>query len=252
MPEGPMSEGLGVNDLFAGYKPGFPILHGVSIWAPPGSVVSLIGPNGAGKSTLIKAVAGLTRIEGGRIALNGKEITNIRPDRLADHSVAYVPQTENIFASLTIEQNLTLSSQRLRSDRTHAKTAMYGLFPALGEKRSKKAGTLSGGQRQMLAIAMALIVRPQLVLMDEPTAGLSPKAAQDVLSLIGDIARDGMTVVLVEQNAKAALKISDFGYVLAEGRVHHEGKGRDLLDDPVVGEIYLGARRRPADSGKAA
>ena len=163
---------------------------------------------------------------------------------MADHGVAYVPQTDNIFRTLTVEQNLVLAAQRITGDRTGAVKKMFGLFPPLEEFRSLRAGGLSGGQRQMLAIAMALIASPRLVLMDEPTAGLAPKVAQEVLQLIRDIAADDVSVLLVEQNAKAALRISDRAYVLAEGRNQYEGTGADLLDDPVIGKIYLGAWRR--------
>lgn len=235
---------LVIDGLVAGYKPGLPIIHGVSATVGNGEIVTLIGPNGAGKSTLIKAIAGLVHVESGSVALGGQAITGIQPDRMADHGIAYVPQTANIFQSLTIEQNLILAAQRIKGNRPAAIAAMFDLFAPLAERRSIKAGGLSGGQRQMLAIAMALIAAPGLVLMDEPTAGLAPKAAGEVLDLVRKIAADGVSILLVEQNAKAALAISDRGIVLAEGRVQHEGAGRDLLNDPVVGEIYLGARRK--------
>jgi ABC-type branched-subunit amino acid transport system ATPase component len=235
---------LAIDDVTAGYKPGFPILHGVSAEIGAGEIVTLIGPNGAGKSTLVKAIAGFVHVESGSITLDGATITGISPDRMADHGVAYVPQTDNIFRTLSVEQNLVLAAQRITGDRAGAVTKMFGLFPPLAEFRSLRAGGLSGGQRQMLAIAMALIAAPRLVLMDEPTAGLSPKVAQDVLKLIRDIASNDVSVLLVEQNAKAALRISDRAYVLAEGRNQHEGTGAALLDDPLIGEIYLGAWRR--------
>ena len=237
---------LSIRDLVAGYKPGFPILHGVSMDVCVSEVVTLIGPNGAGKSTLVKAVAGLVEVEGGTVTLDGKLITSIRADRLAAHSVAYVPQTANIFQKLTIEQNLVLSARRMAGDRVAAVARMFELFEPLEERRSIRAGGLSGGQRQMLAIAMALVISPILILMDEPTAGLAPKAAQEVLALIRSITANGVSVLLVEQNAKAALAISDRGYVLAEGQLQHEGTGKKLLHDPRIGEIYLGTRRRAA------
>lgn len=233
-----------IDHVTAGYKPGFPILHGVSASVGVGEIVTLIGPNGAGKSTLVKAIAGFLRLDSGTIVLDGNNIAGISPDRLAEHGVAYVPQTDNIFRTLGVEQNLVLSAQRISGDRSKAVAAMFDLFPALRDHRNLRAGGLSGGQRQMLAIAMALIANPQLVLMDEPTAGLSPKVAQEVLQLIRTIASNSVSVLLVEQNAKAALRISDRAYVLAEGTNQHEGRGADLLDDPVIGEIYLGAWRR--------
>lgn len=235
---------LQIDQVTAGYKPGFPILHGVSASVGTGEIVTLIGPNGAGKSTLVKAVAGFVDVDSGSIRLDGRDITGVSPDRMADHGVAYVPQTDNIFRTLGVEQNLVLAAQRIERDRRQAVDAMFDLFPPLREHKGLRAGGLSGGQRQMLAIAMALIAGPQLVLMDEPTAGLSPKVAQEVLQLIRTIAADDVSVLLVEQNAKAALRISDRAYVLAEGRNQHEGTGADLLDDPVIGEIYLGAWRR--------
>ncbi len=239
-----MSEGrLEIEGLVAGYVRGLPIVFDLSLHATAGEVVTVIGPNGAGKSTLIKAIAGLLPIESGSIRFAGRSLVGIRADRLAQHAVSYVPQTANVFQQLSVEQNLVLSAQRLPGERAGRIAAMYELFPVLADKRRRKAGTLSGGQRQMLAIAMALVARPRLVLMDEPTAGLSPKAAQAVFALIRSIAADGVCVLLVEQNARAALAISERAYVLAEGRNQLDGPAHELLHDPVVGEIYLGARR---------
>jgi len=235
---------LVVRDLVAGYKRGFPIVHGVSLAVGAGEIVTLIGPNGAGKSTLVKAVAGLVTIEAGSVRLEGAEIAGIRPDRLAARAVAYVPQSANVFTTLSVEQNLVLAARRMAAGRAEARAAMFETFAPLAERRALRAGALSGGQRQMLAIAMALIASPRLLLMDEPTAGLAPKAAREALALVRAIAAGGVSVLLVEQNARAALRICDRGLVLAEGRVEHEGTGAALLDDPVVGEIYLGARRR--------
>ncbi len=235
---------LDINSVKAGYKPGLPILHDVSAQVGAGEIVTLIGPNGAGKSTLVKAVAGFVMIDEGVITLDKRPINGIRPDRMAKAGIAYVPQTDNIFRTLTVKQNLVLAAQRLAGDRPSAVLAMLELFPPLAEFQALRAGGLSGGQRQMLAIAMALIASPRLILMDEPTAGLSPKVAQDVLQLIQDTASKGVSILLVEQNAKAALAISSRAYVLAEGRNQHEGTGLDLLNDPLIGEIYLGAWRR--------
>jgi len=234
---------LQVRGLIAGYVPGLPIVRDLSVHVGAGEIVTIIGPNGAGKSTLIKAIAGLVVIEGGAIRLAGSDITGVRPDQLADHGIAYVPQSANIFQTLTVQQNLVLASQRLAGSRDGRVEAMFDLFADLHERRGIRAGGLSGGQRQMLAIAMALVAEPTLVLMDEPTAGLSPRAAQEVLALIRSIAAEGVSVLLVEQNAKAALRISDRAYVLAEGRNQLQGAAADLLNDPLVGEIYLGVRR---------
>lgn len=232
-----------VDNLVAGYVPGLPIVRDLSIHVGVGEIVTIIGPNGAGKSTLIKAIAGLVIVESGEIRLGGASLIGIRPDQLADYRVAYVPQTANIFQTLSVLQNLVLASQRYSGDRNARIEAMFDLFPDLRERRPIRAGGLSGGQRQMLAIAMALVAEPTLILMDEPTAGLSPKIAQEVLKLIRTIAARGVSILLVEQNAKAALRISDRAYVLAEGRKQHHGVAADLLNDPLVGEIYLGMRR---------
>ena len=235
---------LQIESVTAGYKPGLPILHGVSATVGPGEIVTLIGPNGAGKSTLAKAVVGLVLVEGGEIFFEGQSLKRIRPDLIGQKGIAYVPQLDNIFRQLTVRQNLVLAAQRVTGDKPAAVDAMFNLFPMLGEFETLRAGGLSGGQRQMLAIAMALIADPRLVLMDEPTAGLSPKVAQEVLALIQETATRGVGVMLVEQNAKAALAISNRAYVLAEGRNQYEGTGKQLLVDPIIGEIYLGSWRR--------
>lgn len=237
---------LQVSDLVAGYKPGLPIVNDLAVYVDTGEIVTIIGPNGAGKSTLIKAVAGLIHIETGTIHLKGDEITRIKPHLIGTLGIAYVPQTANIFASLTVRENLALAARRCQGNSAERMAAMVDLFPALSERMTVRAGGLSGGQRQVLAIAMALIAEPDLILMDEPTAGLSPKAAEDVAAIIQSIAKRGVAILLVEQNAKLALRFSDRAYILADGRNQHEGAARALLDDPVVGEIYLGGKRRSA------
>jgi ABC-type branched-subunit amino acid transport system ATPase component len=233
---------LSVEGLVAGYRPGLPILRGVSVAVDPGEIVALIGPNGAGKSTLVKAVAGLARIEGGRVRLDGADITGTAPHRLASLGVAFVPQSANVFTTLTVAQNLGLAARRAPGDAGRAVAAMLERFPVLAERRAIRAGGLSGGQRQSLALAMALVAAPRLVLMDEPTAGLSPKAAQEALAMIRTIAAEGVSVLLVEQNARAALRLCHRGYVLAEGRVQRHGSGAAMLADPEIGAIYLGLR----------
>lgn len=233
---------LAVEALVAGYRPGLPILKGVSLQVGPGEIVALIGPNGAGKSTLVKAVAGLAVIEGGRVLLDGVPITGTRPDRLAAHGVAFVPQSANVFTTLTVAQNLRLAAGRVAGDRRAAVAAVLETFPVLAARPGQRAGGLSGGQRQSLALAMALVANPRLVLMDEPTAGLSPIAAQDALALVRQIAGQGVSVLIVEQNARAALRLCDRALVLADGRVAHQGTGEALLADPAIGAIYLGLR----------
>ena len=231
---------LKVERLTAGFVPDLPILRGVSMTVDRARITVIIGPNGAGKSTLIKAIAGLLQVSEGRVALDGQDITGLRPDQMAGHGMAYVPQTDNIFRSLTIRQNLELALARADGDGIEP---MLVRFPVLAEKLKDRAGTLSGGQRQVLAVAMALAASPRLILMDEPSAGLSPKATSEVLALTRQLADEGVTILLVEQNVKAALRLADHCYILAEGRNQVDGPAADLLTDPVVGEIYLGGRR---------
>jgi len=235
---------LDIRSVTAGYRPDFPILHDVSASVGSGEIVTLIGPNGAGKSTLIKAVANLVHVQTGDIILSGKSILKRRADQMSSLGMAYVPQLDNIFRTLTVKQNLVLAAERVSGDKLNAVRDMMSLFPQLSEFSSLRAGGLSGGQRQMLAIAMAMVAKPHLILMDEPTAGLSPKIVQEVLALIQETANTGVSILLVEQNAKAALAISNRAYVLAEGRNQYQGSGIELLNDPIVGEIYLGAWRR--------
>ncbi|MEM1428357.1 MAG: ABC transporter ATP-binding protein [Pseudomonadota bacterium] len=234
---------LTATEVTAGYVPDLPILRQVSMTARAGQITLIIGPNGAGKSTLIKAIAGLVSVTSGAIALGGADITGLRPDRLTTRGIAYVPQTDNVFRSLTIRQNLDLALRRAGADGPARLAALLAQFPALADKQRDKAGTLSGGQRQFLAIAMALATAPRLVLMDEPSAGLSPKAAQDVLEHARALTAGGVSILLVEQNVNQAMRLADHCYILAEGRNQLDGPAQDLLDDPVVGEIYLGGRR---------
>ena len=234
---------LDARGITAGYVPDLPILRDVSLRARAGQITLIIGPNGAGKSTLIKAVAGLVPISAGTVRFGGAAITGLRPDRLATHGIAYVPQNDNIFRSLTIRQNLDLALARAPVDAPAMRDTLFTQFPALAAKQKDKAGSLSGGQRQFLAIAMALAAAPRLILMDEPSAGLSPKAAQEVLEHARTLTASGVSILLVEQNVKQALRLADHCYILAEGRNQIDGTAQDLLNDTVVGEIYLGGRR---------
>ncbi|MEM7302204.1 MAG: ABC transporter ATP-binding protein [Pseudomonadota bacterium] len=229
--------------IVAGYVPDLPILRDVAMRVESGSITVIIGPNGAGKSTLIKAIAGLVPVSAGRIVHQGVDISHTRPDQLAKHGIAYVPQMDNVFRTLTIQQNLDLALRNAKSGSATRRQELYALFPALAEKRNDKAGGLSGGQRQFLAIAMALATNPRFLILDEPSAGLAPKAAQEVLVRLKALAGEGMTILLVEQNVKQALKIADYCYILAEGQNQVDGPASELLADPVVGEIYLGAKR---------
>ena len=232
-----------VREVTAGYVPDLPILRSVSMRATSGQVTLIIGPNGAGKSTLIKAIAGLVPISAGTVTFEDTDITGLRTDRLASHGIAYVPQNDNIFRSLTIRQNLDLALRRAKVDEAAVLDRLFEQFPALAAKQTDKAGSLSGGQRQFLAIAMALAAEPRLILMDEPSAGLSPKAAQEVLEHARTLAASGVSILLVEQNVNQAMRLADHCYILAEGRNQIDGPAEDLLNDTVVGEIYLGGRR---------
>lgn len=234
---------LETSGVTAGYVPDLPILHEVSLTARASEITLIIGPNGAGKSTLIKAIAGIIPVSDGKVTFENNDITRIRTDQLSGKGIAYVPQTDNIFRSLTIRQNLDLALRRAGKTAAERLERLFTQFPALADKQRDKAGTLSGGQRQFLAIAMALASTPRLILMDEPSAGLSPKAAQEVLEHARALTEQGVSILLVEQNVKQALRIADHCFILAEGRNQVEGAAQDLLNDKVVGEIYLGGRR---------
>jgi ABC-type branched-subunit amino acid transport system ATPase component len=236
---------LTVRGLVAGYVRDLPILHGVDLRVARARLTVIIGPNGAGKSTLIKAIAGLVPVSAGAITLDGRDITGIRPDQMTGLGLAYVPQTDNIFRHLTIAENLALVLRR-QPDRAQRLDELYTLFPPLADKARGRAGALSGGQRQMLAVAMALSCKPQVVLMDEPSAGLSPKIAAEVLDLARSLTEQGVTILLVEQNVKQALRVADHCYILAEGRNQLDGPAQAILNDPAVAEIYLGARHAGA------
>ena len=235
---------LDVRGLVAGYEPGLNIVRGASIHADEAEIVVILGPNGAGKSSLIKAIAGLVPVSAGQVLLDGQDITATPAHLMVRKGLAFVPQTENIFPLLTVEENLRVAGGILaRSEVSPRIDEMFSMFPDLARQRRLAAGSLSGGQRQMLAVARALIVRPRVLMLDEPSAGLSPKFVEMVFAQLSQIRRAGLTIVLVEQNAKAALAIGDRAYVLVEGREAHEGVARSLWDDPVVAELYLGHRR---------
>ena len=234
---------LDVQGVTAGYVPDLPILHDVSIQVVRGTVTVIIGPNGAGKSTLVKAVAGLLPVSSGTILQGVDDITNIRPDQMAAHGIAYVPQSDNIFRNLTIGQNLDLALRREKVDQAARRAELLMQFPVLADKLTEKAGALSGGQRQFLAVAMALAGRPQLILMDEPSAGLAPKAAEEVLEMARALTETGTTILLVEQNVNQALRLADQCYIFAEGRNQVDGKATDLLGNSVIADIFLGGKR---------
>ncbi len=236
-------------DLAAGYEPDVPVVRGVSISIARGEIVAILGPNGAGKSTLIKAIAGLVPAFGGRIHLGERDITGWKSHELIRHGLAFVPQTENVFTTMSVAENLALASAVLpRAERRPRLDAMYEFFRDLARQKTLLAGRLSGGQRQMLAVARALLVKPELLMLDEPSAGLSPKLVALVFAKLREIRDSGVTILLVEQNARAALAIADRGYVLADGRNHHEGTSAALLSDSTVAELYLGSGRRAVTS----
>ena len=234
---------LEARGIVAGYEPGAPIVRGASFFLDAGEILVLLGPNGAGKSTLAKAVAGLVRLEAGEVFLDGGAITGIPAHQRIRHGLAFVPQTGNVFAALTVAENLDIAVAILpRPARAERMLAMFSLFPDLAAVRRGAAGRLSGGQRQMLAIARALAVGPRVLALDEPSAGLSPKLVEVVMDKLRDVRASGVAVLLVEQNARAALAVADRAMILAEGRVAHEGAGASLLDDPAVAALYLGRR----------
>jgi len=231
---------LSVTNVVAGYGAHDEVLKGVGMTVAERELVVLIGPNGAGKSTLLKAIAGFLKPREGAITFEGKPIGGLRPREITRQGVAFVPQEANVFPSLTIEANLEMGGYVDRRATKERMQAAYARFPILAERRSQEARTLSGGQRQMLAMAMALMAAPRLMLLDEPSAGLSPAAAQELFALIKDLHREGMTVIMVEQNALDALEIADRGYLLVDGSNAREGGARALAADAEVRHAFLG------------
>jgi ABC-type branched-subunit amino acid transport system ATPase component len=240
---------LATDGLVAGYVPEVDILRGVDLEVHAGEIVTIVGPNGAGKSTLIKAVFGLVPLRQGRIRLRGDDIAGLKPHTIARRGMTYVPQLDNVFKSLTVEENMQLGALVNRDiDRSQRMEAMYELFPRLAERRTQPAGTMSGGERQMVAMARALIPEPTLILLDEPSAGLAPAFVDAIFERVAAVNAAGVTVLMVEQNARRALAMSHRGYVLDLGSNRFEGRGEDLIGDPKVAGLYLGGGRR-LDSG---
>lgn len=231
---------LRADELIAGYVPGVPILNGCDFYVDDGELVGIIGPNGAGKSTLLKALFGLVRIRSGTVVLKGDDITNLRADRLVQQGLGFVPQTNNVFPSLTIEENLQMGAYLAPKQFKDRFEYVTGIFPRLAERRKQRASALSGGERQMLAMGRALMMEPSVLLLDEPSAGLSPALQDEVFVRVRDINKAGVTVIMVEQNARRCLQIVDRGYVLDQGRNAYTGTGRDLAHDPKVIGLYLG------------
>jgi neutral amino acid transport system ATP-binding protein len=234
---------LRAEDVVAGYVPEVDILNGVTVAVGRGEIVTVVGPNGAGKSTLIKTIFGLLKPREGRIVLGGDDITGDKPHTITRRGMNYVPQLDNVFPSLTVEENLEVGSLDSSRTRQHI-DRMYELFPRLGERRRQSAGTMSGGERQMVAMARALMTDPDVLLLDEPSAGLAPAFVEAIFEKIADINRSGVTIVMVEQNARRALGMSQRGYVLDLGKNAFEGKGDELLSDEKVAQLYLGGAGR--------
>jgi len=232
---------LEARGLTAGYGK-MPILHGVSLEVRPGELVSVIGPNGAGKSTALKTVVGFVRASAGRVVFDGRDITGLQPFEVLPRGLAYVPQGRIVFPQMTVLENLEMGAY-IERDGARVRDALetvFGLFPALAERRRQNAGTLSGGEQQMVAIARALMTKPRLILLDEPSLGLSPKFVSLIFEKLAEMKRSGYTLMVVEQNAARALAAADRGYVLELGRNRLEGAGRALLADPEVKRLYLG------------
>jgi branched-chain amino acid transport system ATP-binding protein len=235
---------LSARNLSAGYEPGLPIVKGAAIEVRRGEIVVVLGPNGAGKSTLIKAIAGLVPKFGGEVLLQAHDITRVPAHGLVRYGLAFVPQTENVFTTMTVDDNLRLAGGILAAQLARRRIDdIYGFFPDLSRQHRLMAGSLSGGQRQMLAVARALIIEPTVLMLDEPSAGLSPKLVELVFQKLVEIRATGVSILLVEQNARAALAIADRATILVEGQNAHEGPAATMADDPVVAALYLGGRR---------
>ncbi len=230
--------------IVAGYVPEVDILGGCDLSVSEGELVGVIGPNGAGKSTLLKAVFGLIPVRSGRVELRGRDVTGLAPHALVARGIGYVPQSNNVFPRLTVEDNLRMGAFQRPHRFDERFEAVVEVFPMLASRRKQRAGSLSGGERQTLALGRALMMDPELMLLDEPSAGLSPMAQDEVFERIRQVNEAGVSIVIVEQNARRCLEISHRGYVLDQGRNAHEGAGSELLTDPKVADLYLGTLAR--------
>lgn len=228
------------NDLHAGYLPGINILNGCTLEARKGELVGIIGPNGSGKSTLLKSLFGLVDIRSGSVTLNGEDVTGEKTNQLVRKGVGFVPQTNNVFQALSIEENMQMGMFLKPKEFASRVDEIWELFPMLADRRKQLAGSLSGGERQSVAMARALMMKPSVLLLDEPSAGLSPVRQDETFIRTRQINRTGVTIIMVEQNARRCLQICDRAYVLDQGKNAHEGTGRELANDPRVIELYLG------------
>lgn len=236
-----MSNLLEVNNVYAGYIPDLNILQGINFSIKSGELVAVIGPNGAGKSTLAKTIFGLLKPNQGEILFKGENIAGLKSEDIVKKGLCYVPQVSNVFASLSVEENLEMGAFLHHGSLKSLKESIFNMFPTLYDRRKQKAGTLSGGERQVLAMGRALMLDPEILLLDEPSAALSPILVTSLFEQIKAINSNGKAIVLVEQNAKKALIMADRGYVLENGKDAIEGKGQDLLNNPQVGQLYLGS-----------
>jgi branched-chain amino acid transport system ATP-binding protein len=228
-----------VKDVVGGYG-GVPILNGVNIAIEQSDIGVIVGPNGAGKSTTLKAIFGLLRVSAGHVVFNGQEITNALPDKLVPQGLSFVPQEKNVFTSLTVEENLEMGAFIRRDDISDTLEEVFGMFPVLKEKRRQPAGELSGGQRQMVAMGRALMSKPKLLMLDEPSAGLSPRYVLEIFEKIVAVNKAGVAILMVEQNARQALAFASRGFVLAQGQNRFTGTGHELIADPDVAKSFLG------------
>lgn len=230
---------LQVEGVRVGYQEA-DILHGVNLSLEEGQIVSVIGPNGAGKSTLLKTIFGLLQPGNGKISFKGEDITGLRPEKIVQKGISYVPQVENVFPNLSVQENLEMGAFIRSDDFSHKYKEIYELFPVLEEKRKQKVGHLSGGQRQMVAMGRALMLDPEIILLDEPSAGLAPLLVSNIFEMIKEINSNGISIIIVEQNAKKALEMADHGYVLAMGENVLDDTGAALLANEDIGRLYLG------------
>jgi branched-chain amino acid transport system ATP-binding protein len=229
-----------VDSIVAGYVPGVYILNGASIELGPGELIGIIGPNGAGKSTMLKALFGLIPVSSGTVKLRGEDVTGMKANALVRRGIGYVPQINNVFPTLTVDENLEMGAYQKPSLYRERREFVLEIFPRLGERISSTAGQLSGGERQMLAMGRALMMNPSVLLLDEPSAGLSPLLQDQVFERVKEVNAAGVAIIMVEQNAARCLQICDRGYVLDQGRNAYSGTGMELLSDPKVIELYLG------------
>lgn len=240
-----MTELLEVDGITAGYGDGPAILDGTTLSVQPGKVHCIIGPNGAGKSTLLKAIVGMLKVRQGDVRFNGESIVGLRPDRVLRKGICFVPQERALFPKMTVRENLRMGGYSLadKSDLERRIDKIEDQFPILKERRDQHAGTMSGGQQQTLAMARTMILKPQIVMLDEPSLGLAPKIVTEVFEIMRAMAAEGITILLVEQNALMGLKHADWGVVLDLGRTLFEGPAKEVLADPRIQELYLGGKR---------